>query len=41
MRPSTVPELAALRHVTCRYGHDDVLVDVELVVPAGAFIGVV
>ena len=38
---STTAPLVRLDGVRCRYGHDDVLVDVDLEVPAGQFIGVV
>lgn len=38
---STTAPLVRLEGVTCRYGHDAVLVDVDLEVPTGEFIGVV
>ena len=33
--------LVRLDRVSCRYGHEPVLVDVDLTIPAGAFLGVV
>jgi ABC-type Mn2+/Zn2+ transport system ATPase subunit len=38
---TTGEALVELRRVTCRYGHDPVLVDVDLRVEAGDFLGVV